>query len=300
MNDLKFAFRQLLKSPGFTAVAVLTLALGIGLNAGIFTILNAVALRPLRVQGSERLVCVFQDFSRNRGRVLRNVYDDATRASYSEYRRYRDNNHVFSGLVAYAPSVTATLGGERPQQIVGTLMVFETRATDSSSKEPVAAPMLGEWRKQSSVFEGLAARGGDSFNLSGRGQAEALTGTRVSANMFSLLGLRPELGRDFLPEEETFGKHHVVLLSHELWQRRFGGDAGIVGQAITLNSEPHTVIGVMPPRTIFPEAGTEIWGPLAFAPDQLGQRHNHTLLVHGRLKPGITLTQARGEMDAIA
>src|SRR5216117_3812411 len=110
MNDLRFAFRQLLKNPGFSAVAVLTLALGIGLNAGIFTILNAVALRPLRVQGSERLVCVFQDFSRNRGRVLRNVYDDANRASYSEYREYRDNNHVFSGLVAYAPSVPATLG----------------------------------------------------------------------------------------------------------------------------------------------------------------------------------------------
>ncbi len=235
MNDLKFAFRQLLKNPGFTAVAVLTLALGIGANTAIFSFVNTILLRPLP---------------------------------------YRD-----------------------PDQLV---MVFETRATDSSSKEPVAAPMLGEWRKQSSVFEGLAARGGDSFNLSGRGQAEALTGTRVSANMFSLLGLRPELGRDFLPEEETFGKHHVVLLSHELWQRRFGGDAGIVGQAITLNSEPHTVIGVMPPRTIFPEAGTEIWGPLAFAPDQLGQRHNHTLLVHGRLKPGITLTQARGEMDEIA
>ena len=95
MNDLKFAFRQLLKNPGFTAVAVLTLALGIGLNAGIFTILNAVALRPLLVQGSERLVCVFQDFSRNRGRVLRNVYDDANRASYSEYRKYRDHDHVF-------------------------------------------------------------------------------------------------------------------------------------------------------------------------------------------------------------
>src|SRR5437764_14358930 len=121
MNDLKFAFRQLLKNPGFTAVAVLTLALGIGLNAGIFTILNAVALRPLRVQGAERLGCVFQDFSRNRGRVPRNVYDDASRASYSEYREYQDNNHVFSGLVAYAPSITATLGGERPQQIVGTL-----------------------------------------------------------------------------------------------------------------------------------------------------------------------------------
>src|SRR3989441_8295654 len=107
LNDLRYALRQLLKNPGFTAVAVLTLALGIGLNAGIFTILNAVALRPLRVPGSERLVCVFQDFSRNRGSVPRNVYDDATRASYSEYREYRDNNHVFSGLVAYTPSVPA-------------------------------------------------------------------------------------------------------------------------------------------------------------------------------------------------
>src|SRR6266568_1674408 len=300
MNHLKFAFRQLLKSPGFTAVAVLTLALGIGLNAGIFTILNAVALRPLRVQGSERLVCVFQDFSRNRGRVLRNVYDDATRASYSEYRRYRDNNHVFSGLVAYAPSVTATLGGERPQQIVGTLMVFETRATDSSSKEPVAAPMLGEWRKQSSVFEGLAARGGDSFNLSGRGQAEALTGTRVSANMFSLLGLRPELGRDFLPEEETFGKHHVVLLSHEFWQGHFGGDTNIIGRIITLNSEPKTVIGIMPPRTHFPQGETQVWLPLAFEPWELRYRHAHNYLVLGKVKPGASFAQANAEMSLIA
>src|SRR5438132_9222542 len=107
MNDLKFAFRQLLKNPGFTAVAVLTLALGIGLNSGIFTILNAVALRPLPVQGSERLVSVFQDLSGNQGRPIhRNVYGDPNRASYSEYRQYRDNNHVFSGLLAYAPFVT--------------------------------------------------------------------------------------------------------------------------------------------------------------------------------------------------
>ncbi|MCW5559829.1 MAG: ABC transporter permease, partial [Verrucomicrobiae bacterium] len=108
------------------------------------------------------------------------------------------------------------------------------------------------------------------------------------------------VGRDFLPEEETFGKHHVVLLSHELWQRRFGGDPGIIGQTILLNSEANTVIGVMPPQTRFPEAGTEIWAPLAFAPDLLQQRHNHRFLVYGRLKPGVTLEQARVEMDGIA
>ena len=235
MNDLKFALRQLLKNPGFTAVAVLTLALGIGANTAIFSFVNAILLRPLPYHDPDRLV-----------------------------------------------------------------MVFETRTTDGLSKEPVAASMLGEWRRQTSVFEGLAARGGDSFNLSGRGPAEALTGTRVSANMFSLLGLRPELGRDFLPDEETFGKHHVVLLSHELWQRRFGGDPGIVGQTITLNAQPQTVIGVMPPQTIFPEAGTEIWAPLAFDPDLLKQRHNHNFLVYARLKPGATLAQARAELGGIS
>ncbi|MBN8247496.1 MAG: ABC transporter permease [Verrucomicrobia bacterium] len=235
MSDLRYALRQLLKNPGFTAVAVLTLALGIGANTAIFSFVHAVLLRPLPYRDPDRLV-----------------------------------------------------------------MVFESRATDGSDREPVAAPMLGHWRGQSTVFEGLAARGGDTFALSGRGPAESLAGTRVSANMFALLGLRPILGRDFLPEEETFGKHRVVLLSHELWQRRFGGDAGIVGQTITVNSEPHTVVGVMPARTLFPEAGTEIWAPLAFSPDLLGQRHNHSFLVHGRLKPGVTLAQARVEMAGIA
>ena len=234
-RDVRFGLRMLGKNPGFTTVAVLTLALGIGANTAIFSFVNAILLRPLP---------------------------------------YRDADQL--------------------------MMVFETRATDGSLKEPVAAPMLGEWRRQSSVFEELAARGGDSFNLSGRGPAQALTGTRVSANIFSMLGLRPKLGRDFLPEEETFGKHHVVLLSHELWQRSFGGEAGIVGQTITLNSEPYTVIGVMPPGTIFPEAGTEIWTPLAFDPELLRQRHNHSFLVYARLKPGATLAQARVEMNGIA
>ncbi len=122
MNDLKFAFRQLLRNPGFTVVAVLTLALGIGINAGIFAILNAAVFRPLPVHGAERLVSVFQSFPGNRGPVHRNVYGDPTRVSYAEYRQYRDDNHVFSDLIAYAPSITATLGGERPQLVSGTLV----------------------------------------------------------------------------------------------------------------------------------------------------------------------------------
>ncbi len=235
MNDFKFAVRQLAKNPGFTAVAVVTLALGIGATTAIFSFVNAILLRPLPYADPDRLV-----------------------------------------------------------------MLFENNVANGSSRGAVAAPMLGEWRQQSTLFEGLGARGGDNFILTGRGPSESLVGARLSANLFSLLGVRPMLGRGFLAEEETFGKHHVVLLSHELWQQRFGGDRAIIGQQILLNSEPHTVIGVMPARVFFPEAGTQIWAPLAFEPNQLRERHSHNFLVYGRLKQGVRLAQARAEMDMIA
>src|SRR5437660_240680 len=163
MNGLKFAFRQLLKNPGFTAVAVITLALGIGATTAIFSFVNAILLRPLPYPDSDRLV-----------------------------------------------------------------MLFESSRDVGGGRGAVAAPMLGEWRRQSTSFEGLAARGGDSFILTGNGPSENLAGARLSANLFSLLGVQPMLGRGFLPEEETFGKHHVVLLSYELWWQRFGGDQGII------------------------------------------------------------------------
>src|SRR6266511_2641730 len=190
MNDLRFAFRQLLKNPGFTAVAVLTLALGIGLNAGIFTILNAVALRLLLVQGYERLVSVFQDFSRNRGRVPRNVYDDANRASYSEYREYRDHNHVFSGLVAYAPSVTATLGGERPQQIVGTL------ASCNYFEVLKSRPSLGRGFIDSDCAkpgEGAVVVLSDEFWRSAFGADPSIIGKAITLNRspFVVIGIAP-------------------------------------------------------------------------------------------------------------
>ncbi len=235
MNDLKFAIRQLLKNPGFTAVALATLALGIGATTAIFSLVNAILLRPLP---------------------------------------YRDPEHL--------------------------VMLFESNKDVGAGRGPVAAPMLAEWRRRSTSFEGLAARGGDNFILTGNGPSESLIGARLSANLFSLLGVQPMLGRGFLPEEETFGKHHVVLLSHELWQQRFGGDQSIIGRQILLNSEPHIVIGVMPARTLFPEPGTQIWTPLAFEPNQLQERHSHNFLVYGRLKPGVTLAKARAEMSMIA
>jgi putative ABC transport system permease protein len=234
MNDLKFAFRQLAKSPGFTAVAVLTLGLGIGANTAIFSFVNAILLRPLPFSTPGDLVEVYE---------------------------------------AHAPSGT--------------------------HKVAVAPPIFREWRKQSTVFEGLAARLFLGFILTGRGEPEGLTAGEVSANMFSLLRVQPQLGRSFLPEEETYGKHHVALLSYELWQRRFAGDKSVVGQNITLSDEPYTVVGVMPPRTFFPGRDTQIWTPLAFAPDEAVDGNSHNYGVYGRLKPGSTIAQAATELSLI-
>ena len=235
LNDLRYAIRQLLKNPGFTVVAVLTLAVGIGANTAIFSFVNAILLRPLPYKDANRLV-----------------------------------------------------------------MVFENAPINGWFKNWVGAPVLAEWRRQSTVFEGLAARGWDNFILTGKGQPENLSGSRLSANIFSLLGIKPILGRDFGLEEETYGKHHVALISYELWKRRFGGDPNIVGQTVALNVEPHAIIGIMPPRTFFPEPTTQIWTPLAFSPGELRERHAHNYMVYGKLKPGVTLGQAREEMNLVA
>ncbi|HTH47505.1 MAG TPA: ABC transporter permease [Candidatus Limnocylindria bacterium] len=235
MNDLRFALRQLLKSPGFTAVAVLTLALGIGANTAIFSFVNAVLLRPLPYKEPERLV-----------------------------------------------------------------VVYENNTEHDWHKNAVGAPILGEWRQRSQAFDGLSAYKSDLMILTGKDQPETLTATSLSANIFSLLGLQPMLGRGFLPEEETFGKHHVAVLSYDLWNRRFGADPKLVGQTITLDSETYEVVGIMPPHRSFPDGNVQVWLPLAFSPERLAQRHNHSYSVCGRLKPGLTLAQARADMDLVA
>jgi putative ABC transport system permease protein len=234
-RDVRFGVRQLRKNAGFTTVALLTLALGIGANTAIFSFVNAILLRPLPFKDPERLVMVFEAFQ-ERG----------------------------------------------------------------SHKDAVGAPVLGQWRQLSRSFDGLAGRGFGDFILTGMGQPETLSGAIVSANTFSLLGVKPLLGRDFLPEEETFGKHYAAILSYELWNRRFGGDSNIVGQTITVNSQACQVVGIMPPHTFFPDGNAQIWMPLAFSPDRLSQRHAHSYLVYGRLKSGVSLAQARADMDQVA
>ncbi|HWT02783.1 MAG TPA: ABC transporter permease [Pyrinomonadaceae bacterium] len=234
-QDLRYSLRTLVKNPGFTAVAVIALALGIGANSAIFSVVNTVLLRPLPYKDPDRLVM---------------VWEDDTKGGYP-----RDT--------------------------------------------PAAANYV-DWRAQNQVFEGMAAMADTSFNLTGAGDPERLEGKLVSADLFPLLGVEPQLGRAFLPEEDRPGGNRVVLLSHGLWQRRFGSDPKITGQPLTLNGESYTVVGVMPPHFRFPGEEAELWAPIAFTPEEAANRGRHYLKVLARMKQGVTLGQAQAEMSTIA
>ena len=235
LHDLRYAARIQLKNPAFTVVAVIALALGIGANTAIFSVVNTVLLRPLPYKDPERLVM---------------VWEDATKHGYP-----RDT--------------------------------------------PAAANYV-DWRDQNQVFEGMAAIADESFNLTGAGDPERLEGRRVSANLFPILGVEPQVGRVFTAAEDQPGSEHVVLLSYGLWQRRFGGDPGIVGKSLTLNGESYIVVGVMPARFQFPSSDDQAWVPIAFTQEQAASRGRHYLQVIARLKPGVTLAQAQSEMSTIA
>jgi putative ABC transport system permease protein len=234
-QDLRYGLRTLVKNPGFTAVAVIALALGIGANSAIFSVVNTVLLRPLPYKDPDRLVM---------------VWEDDTKAGYP-----RDT--------------------------------------------PAAANYI-DWRDQNQVFEGMAAMTDQSFNLTGSGDPERINGKLVSANLFPLLGVEPQLGRAFSPEEDRPGGNHVVILSHGLWQRRFGSDVKIMGKPLALNGESYEVVGVMPPNFQFPNRDAELWVPIAFSSQEAANRGKHYLQVVARMKPGITLQQAQAEMSTIA
>ncbi|HEV7902607.1 MAG TPA: ABC transporter permease [Pyrinomonadaceae bacterium] len=234
-QDLRYGLRMMWKNPGFTVVAVLALALGIGANSAIFSVVNTVLLRPLPYKDPERLVM---------------VWEDDTKGGYP-----RDT--------------------------------------------PAVANYM-DWRDRSSVFEGMAAMAEQNFNLTGTGEPEKLEGRRVSANLFSLLGVEPQVGRALLAEEDEPGRNRVVVISHGLWQRRFGGDAKIVNQSLTLNGESYTVVGVMPSHFQFPTREDELWVPIAFTQQETANRGRHYLEVVARMKPGVTLEQAQAEMNTIA
>ena len=236
-QDLRYGLRTLIKNPGFTIVAVIALALGIGANSAIFSVVNAVLLRPLPYKNPDQLVVIWE-------------------------------NATHLGFPKDTPSPANFL----------------------------------DWRQQSSLFEGMAAFAERSFNLTGVGEPERLDGRRVSANLFEMLGVKPIVGRTFVPQEDRPGTK-VVLLNEGLWKRRFGGDPAVVGRAVNLNGEPYTVVGVLPQTVRLPTSGNwrdQVWVPLAFPSEEAASRGAHYLEVIARMKTGMTLPKAQAEMDTIA
>src|SRR5437763_1299379 len=245
--DLKFALRQLAKSPGFTCVVVLTLALGIGANTAVFSVLNAVLLRPLPFHQPQNLVAIGEYDSREKA----DPGTDINSISYLDYVDWRNQNKVFEWIAVYTNQGVSTL-------------------TD----------------------------GNGSLHVQGES---------VSADLFPLLGVEPLLGRTFLPNEDNPG-NHLVILSHALWQRRFGADGNVVGKTVTLDGQQFEVIGVMPPRFTFPIAAVsaELWVSMSSlreskdgSPPMTEQRDNDFFQSIARLKPNVSIQQAQANIDSI-
>jgi putative ABC transport system permease protein len=238
-QDFRYGFRTTIKNPVFSIIVVMTLALGIGANTAIFSVVNAVLLRPLPYPESDRLVMLFSAWP-SQG-------IPKAGSALPDYREYRDQNHTLEGL-----------GG---------------------------------------FFH-------NGFSLSVANQTpERVEGSRVTSNLFTVLGVTPVLGQNFLPEDEKWGQHHVALLSYGLWQRQFGGNPNIVGRQINLNGTAYTVRGVMPQGMVFFDnlPPVDVWAPISFAPDDnMDSRNNHFVQLVGRLKPGVSVEQARADMNRIA
>jgi len=233
LQDLRYGARMLRKNPAFTAIAVLTLALGIGANTAIFSVVNAVLLRPLPYIHPEQLMIIRETSQR---------------------------------VGIHSPSY----------------------------------PDFLDWRAQSRTIAQMSALNNRAFNLSGVAQPENINGYGVSPNCLSLLGVRPYLGRDFLPSEETPGTAPVVMLSYALWQSHLGADPDAIGKTITLDGRSFTIIAVLPPNLRLDDK-TDAIAPIGvWAADMMERGDRGDMEVLGRFAPGSTLQQARAELDTVA
>ena len=188
-----------------------------------------------------------------------------------------------------------------PERLVALFAKSEQR---NLSQRPLSYPNFQDWRAQNQSFEHLAAVRGESFSLTDKGEPERVNGVRVSTNILSLLGVKPALGRDFLPEEAEPGKATVALIGYGLWQRRYAGDPHILGQAVTLEGRTCTIIGVLPawlkyPGLNVPPAGAEVWIPLLPLPSEMNRSFANMRII-GKLKPGVSLTQAQADLNVVA
>jgi len=237
LSDFKYALRMLVKSPGFSAIAVVTLALGIGANTALFSIVNAVLLRPLPYPEADRIMVL-------------------------------------------------------------------NESSGPGQDYSVALPDYFDWRNDNTVFEHLAATHKESRNLSGipGRDPEHISCASVTRNFFNIVGLPPEIGRTFSEDEDKVGAPPVVVISDRLWQRAFNRDPAVLGRAITLHDQSYTVIGVMPPEMTSPQ-DADVWLSMMRRSNNSVwmQRFIHPMIyVWGKLKPGVTVAQARTEMKAIA
>ncbi len=233
MQDLRFAFRTLRKSPGFSLTVALVLALGIGSTALMFTIVNSVLLKGPPFPQADRLVMLWQDL---------------------------------------------------PQE---KRVSFSTREFTT-------------WQKETQLFESIAAFTGNGFTITGRGDPELIIGRQVTPSFFQALRANPALGRVFLESEGTAGHDRSVILSHALWRDKFGMRNDVAGQALVMNGEPYTVIGVMPEGFIFLDREAKLWVPAALD-GPLFQQHldAHLLRVVGRLKPGVSPQHLQAEIELL-
>lgn len=238
LQDLRFGWRMLARNPGFTAVAIIALALGIGANTAIFSVVDAVVLRPLPIHQPGRVVAVHEHFTQ-------------------------------IGL----PSIG------------------------------VSAPDFEDLSRRTDVFENTAVISSRNFNLTGAGQPERVVGFLVSSGFFPLMGVKPVLGRWFLPSEDKPGASHVAVISEGLWKGTFGSDPKIIGKTITLDDGDYSVVGVMPASFDLPNLSPDLWTPLALTPAQLDpvkERSHQWLYMLARIRPNVTMAQAQAAVNSVA
>jgi hypothetical protein len=228
LQDIRYGARTLFKKPGFTLVAVFTLALGIGANTAIFRVVNGVLLRPLAYQEPERIVTLLHE-----------------------------------------------------------------------GRQPVSPANFLDVRSNTGSFERMAAAEAWSGTIAGDERPEVVRGLRMGEGLFSILGMQPAISRAFQPEDYKPGSDRVLVLSHRLWERAFGGDAKIAGRQLIVSGESFTVVGVMPPQFQFPPfwaTRAEMWSPLELD-SRATRRGGSSLRVFGKLKPGVEREQAQAEAD---
>ncbi len=246
-QDLRYAWRALRRTPGFTVVAIVTLALGIGATTTIFTVVNGVLLRPLPYAAADRLANIWNDLGEGA--------QSLPAVSALDFRDYQARSRAFEEFAAASGSEAVNLRG----------------------------------------------------NLTGDGDPERVDLSTVTANFFPLLGVTPALGRNFTPEEELANGPKVVLVGHDLWQRRYGGDSSLVGRTIMVDGISHVVVGILPagfslllPAEAFLVTDAEVWAPLQYDYGNAPPRNFTGFTVFGRLRSGLTWDQAQAEMDLIA